>query len=379
MRIDQPLRRRHAVGTVLLVALTVAAGCSDGPTANRATLTLASVPRATRTVPLDAFGVASQFPTGGQPCTAPEYRQFDFWLGNWDAHRTDNNALSGTDVITQRLDGCAVEESWNDGWRGRSLNVYDASIQRWTQFWVYTGGGAFTPLLLQGGFADGEMEMRYDRTSAAGVFVGFPPPAGLRFQFSDAYEWIPDPSGVVYQIDRRAFDGGAPFIAVLLRYDRVSSVTPIPVVPGGQCVSRAQNHQFDFMLGDWDVYVGRGKSNGAPEGHAVFNSDLGGCLLEEHNSEAPDYRGWSFNSWSLVTQQWHRTYVDNGGHRVALSGGISGRAMVLTGTQTSPSGSVMIRVSWEPESATEVLQTWEFSRDGGTTWPLRREFSYLKR
>jgi len=222
--------------------------------------------------------------------------------------------------------------------------------------------------------------MRYDRTSATGVFVGFPPPGGTRFQFSDAYEWIPDPStGAVYQLDRRAFDDGTPFLAFLLRYDRVAEVTPIPVGTGGQCVSRAQNHQFDFMIGDWDIYVGRGKPNGAPEGHAVFNSDLGGCLVEEHNSEAPDYRGWSFNSWSLVTQQWHRTYVDNGGHRIALSGGLSGHTMMMTGTQSSPSGSVTIRVSWEPETQSEVLQTWEFSRDGGATWPLRRELTYVKR
>src|SRR4051812_30336175 len=87
---------RVTAAAVIVTAL----GCADAPTAQRPFVGAAS---SARTVPIDAFGIASVFPTGGAPCTAPEYRQFDFWLGNWDAHRTDNNALSGTDVISSRL------------------------------------------------------------------------------------------------------------------------------------------------------------------------------------------------------------------------------------------------------------------------------------
>ena len=379
MRINQQALRPRAARIALLIVTAFGIGCGDVPITNTPTLAAPAVSRATRTVPFDAFGIASQFPPGGSPCSAPEYRQFDFWLGKWDARRTDTNALSGTDVITSELGGCVVEENWNDGFRGRSMSVYDASIRQWTQFWVYTGGGAFSPLLLQGGFTDGEMAMRYDRTSTAGVFIPFPPPGGLRFQISDAYEWIPDPqTGSVFQRDRRSFDGAAPFVAFVLRYDRVADVTPIPTSTAGSCVSRAQNHQFDFMIGDWNIYAGRGTPNGAPQGRATFSSDLGACLIEEHNSETPDYRGWSFNSWSIVTQQWHRTYVDNDGHRIALTGGLAGKAMVMTGTQSSPSGPVTVRVTWDPRSSAQVLQTWEVSRDGGATWPMRREFTYAK-
>ena len=379
MRINPHALRPRVAHATLVVVTAFGIGCGDVPITNTPSLAAPLASHAARTVPLDAFGIASQFPTGGVPCSAAEYRQFDFWLGKWDARRADNNALSGTDVITSELGGCVIAENWNDGFRGRSISVYDASIRQWTQFWAYTGGGAFSPLLLQGGFAGGEMAMRYDRVSATGVFVPFPPPGALRFQITDAYEWIPDPqTGSVFQRDRRAFDGAPPFLAFLLRYDRVADVTPIPISAAGSCVSRAQNHQFDFMIGDWNIYTGHGTPNGAPQGHATFNSDLGACLIEEHNSETPDYRGWSFNSWSLVTQQWHRTYVDNEGHRIALSGGLSGKAMVMAGTQNSPSGPVMIRVTWDPQSTTEVLQTWEFSRNGGTTWPMRREFSYIK-
>jgi hypothetical protein len=362
---------------MMSIALAVA-GCADTPTAPTA-FGGSSPAQALRTIPLDAFGIAAAFPTGGQACTAPEYRQFDFWLGKWDAHRTDNNALSGTDVITSRLGGCAIEESWVDGWRGRSLTSYDASTGKWTQFWVYTGGGFASPLLLEGGFADGAMTMEYVRKSNEGFFIPFPP-VGVHYEVGDYYLWLADPStGSVYQRDFRAFDGGPQTLAFLLRYDPVEEVTPIAIAPGGQCVSRPQNHEFDFMIGSWDIYSGRGTPNGKPQGQTTFSSDLGNCLVEEHSSEGPSYIGWSFNSWSLVTREWHRTYVDNAGHRIALKGGLAGDAMVMTGTQSAPGGDVTIRVTWRPMSPSQVIQTWDFSRDGGTTWAQHREFTYIKR
>ncbi len=373
-------RSSYPLIAVAAAALLFGTACADRTTSEPDLRALTPVARATRTVPLDVFGIASQFPTGANPCAAAEFHQFDFWLGKWDAYATNTNALGGTDVITSRLGGCAIEESWNDGLRGRSLNFYDASIKQWTQFWVYSAGGVFSPLLLQGGFADGEMAMRYDRTSPTGVFVPFPPPGKVRFQISDAYEWIPDPeTGSVYQLDRRAFDGGAPSIAFVLRYDRVADVTPIPVGTATTCQTRAQNRQFDFMLGTWDVYTGRGTPHGQSQATVSFTTDLGGCLVEEHLDEQPDYSGWSFNSWSPVTGQWHRTYVDNAGHRIALSGGVSGSAMVMRGTMASPSGPVLVRVTWDPRSSTEVRQTWEFSRDDGASWPVQRELTYVKR
>lgn len=77
------------------------------------------------------------------PCATPDYRQFDFWLGDWDAFDADNPttvvARNRVDLI---LDGCVVREDYEgtDGHRGQSFSIYDASRQVWHQTWVTNRG-----------------------------------------------------------------------------------------------------------------------------------------------------------------------------------------------------------------------------------------------
>lgn len=39
------------------------------------------------------------------PCSAPEYRQFDFWIGRWNVYGPDGR-LAGTNDVTREFDGC---------------------------------------------------------------------------------------------------------------------------------------------------------------------------------------------------------------------------------------------------------------------------------
>jgi hypothetical protein len=92
-------------------------------------------------------------------CSSPEHRQFDFWVGTWDVRRPDGT-LAGRNQIESILDGCGVYEQYASAkgpYTGRSLNIYDASRQRWHQTWIDNDG-----LLLQldGALVDGKMSMR---------------------------------------------------------------------------------------------------------------------------------------------------------------------------------------------------------------------------
>ena len=44
-------------------------------------------------------------------CSSPEYRQFDFWLGEWDVS-TPQGAPAGTNRVERILEGCALQEHW---------------------------------------------------------------------------------------------------------------------------------------------------------------------------------------------------------------------------------------------------------------------------
>jgi len=80
-------------------------------------------------------------PAKTPPCAAPEYRQFDFWIGDWDVFDVDNPAKR-VDAIhvdprryptlmpasARRLDGCVLREDYQDteGHKGQSFSIYDA-------------------------------------------------------------------------------------------------------------------------------------------------------------------------------------------------------------------------------------------------------------
>ncbi len=97
------------------------------------------------------------------PCTAAPYRQFDFWLGEWEV--TDSAGKpAGRNRIVSVFNGCALQENWESvqGGKGTSLNVYDAVTGRWHQTWVDDHGGL---LELEGRIENGKMVLIGGRPS----------------------------------------------------------------------------------------------------------------------------------------------------------------------------------------------------------------------
>ena len=101
------------------------------------------------------------------PCTGPQYREFDFWLGEWEV-RSAAGQLLGHNRITKRHGGCVVFEEWENagGTGGSSFNFYDEPTKQWHQFWVDASGTNWlssdkqgNPVTLRGGIRDGAMVM----------------------------------------------------------------------------------------------------------------------------------------------------------------------------------------------------------------------------
>ena len=44
------------------------------------------------------------------PCSDPEYRLFDFWVGEWEVEA--NGKLAGHSQITRTLGDCVIFEEW---------------------------------------------------------------------------------------------------------------------------------------------------------------------------------------------------------------------------------------------------------------------------
>ncbi len=78
-----------------------------------------------------------------QPCMSdPEYRRFDFWVGEWDV-TTQGGTRVGGSVVQSVSNGCALLENWTagNGGTGKSLNTFNPQTKQWTQFWVGSAGG----------------------------------------------------------------------------------------------------------------------------------------------------------------------------------------------------------------------------------------------
>jgi hypothetical protein len=89
-------------------------------------------------------------------CSASEYRQFDFWLGDWDAFDVGGNTPVACVRVDSLLEGCVLRENYEgaDGHKGQSLSIYDSSRKVWHQSWVTNRGELLT---IEGKFENGEM------------------------------------------------------------------------------------------------------------------------------------------------------------------------------------------------------------------------------
>ena len=98
------------------------------------------------------------------PCSDPVYRQFDFWIGEWDAYAV-NGKKAGDSKISSILDSCIVLEEWtsvqpNTGLRyaGKSFNTYNANTSQWQQTWVDNSAGSIE--FLMGKFSGDTMQFK---------------------------------------------------------------------------------------------------------------------------------------------------------------------------------------------------------------------------
>ena len=95
------------------------------------------------------------------PCSQPTYRQFDFWIGEWEAFGK-NGQKAGNSKVSVILDSCIILEEWTSAalqqglrYAGKSYNTYNASTKQWQQTWVDNVGG--TNEYLQGKFENNQI------------------------------------------------------------------------------------------------------------------------------------------------------------------------------------------------------------------------------
>jgi hypothetical protein len=124
-------------------------------------LELAVLSLAVSCAAVPAFGAAApSAPLHPSPgCNIPDYRQLDFWLGDWDTFDSGDTkasvARAHVDLIAA---GCAVHERYEqtDGLIGDSILSFDPVRKRWQQTWVTNYGSL---MVISGQFKDGALTL----------------------------------------------------------------------------------------------------------------------------------------------------------------------------------------------------------------------------
>lgn len=109
-------------------------------------------------IPIFLFSFALQ---AQLPCSKPAFRQFDFWIGEWEAFGL-KGAKAGDSKISVILDSCVILEEWTSAnaqqgliYTGKSFNSYNAATRQWQQTWTDNTGN--TTEFLRGEGADGKI------------------------------------------------------------------------------------------------------------------------------------------------------------------------------------------------------------------------------
>ena len=103
------------------------------------------------------------------PCEAPQQKQLEFWVGEWNL-TWQGEIGRGTNSIRRVLETCVVEENFSGEnamhLRGMSVSIFDTRAGKWKQPWVDNEGGY---LDFVGEFKDGQMILSRDAVRPDGT------------------------------------------------------------------------------------------------------------------------------------------------------------------------------------------------------------------
>ncbi|HMH22031.1 MAG TPA: tetratricopeptide repeat protein [Puia sp.] len=148
------------------------------------------------------------------------------------------------------------------------------------------------------------------------------------------------------------------------------------------CSADEKARQFDFWIGEWDVY------NQAKllSGHSLIQRISGGCAILENYTTAHTYEGKSINYYEGSIGKWEQVWVGSGGIRDPakdiqhfVNGEYRDGAMRFTFETTVNGQKATGNFIFYNLGPDKVRQYQETSVDGGKTYQLGYDLTYIRR
>jgi tetratricopeptide (TPR) repeat protein len=146
------------------------------------------------------------------------------------------------------------------------------------------------------------------------------------------------------------------------------------------CAYTRENRQFDFWLGEWAVSTTQGN---VPAGTSKIELILEDCVvLENWKSLNNPYSGKSYNIYDQALKRWEQYWVDNVGGNIFFHGELGKDGVMEYWTDDIPqaTGPILRRhLQFIPMGPDKVRQFSRGSVDGGKTWNVEYDFTYVRK
>lgn len=145
------------------------------------------------------------------------------------------------------------------------------------------------------------------------------------------------------------------------------------------CANLHEARQFDFWLGDWDVYQTADLT--IKTGFNRITKQAGGCIILESWESVSPHRGMSLNYYDPVSLTWKQKWAGSSQDITEFGEGrLEGNTMKFTWQSLNPDGtSSPGRLTFTNLAPGKVRQHSEVSSDGGATWQTVYDFTYIRR
>lgn len=124
-----------------------------------------------------------------------------------------------------------------------------------------------------------------------------------------------------------------------------------------ECACCTTDHgQFDFWIGEWNVY----DTIGNLVGENTITSIQDHCVIEE-NWKSKSGTGTSYNYYDKADSTWNQVWIDNKGRPLVLKGRLDDGKMILRSklTKGQKIKEFYNQITWQKMPDETVIQTWE--------------------
>jgi tetratricopeptide (TPR) repeat protein len=214
--------------------------------------------------------------------------------------------------------------------------------------------------------------------------LGYAPANQLRSRMARAHAKLGDATKAFTEIDRLAA-AGFPNVAFLDHPDLAALKSDARFAAARDRLDRNarpcefdQNfRKFDFWIGSWDV-----QPTGAPRApvgaSSVIEKSLNGCVIVENWAPPAGPAGKSFNIYNTNSKKWEQYWVDAGGRITHYFGEFRDDGNLYY--EADQFGTTnKIRMTFFNQGPNQVRQLGHQSTDGGKTWTVTFDLTYVRK